>query len=66
MDQSKATSVAPVAFPVPSACAYSGMSRTKLYALMGDGEIEAVKIGKRRLVLRESIDAFLARQPRAA
>jgi hypothetical protein len=33
---------------------------------MGAGEIEAVKVGKRRLVLRESIDAFIARQPRAA
>jgi excisionase family DNA binding protein len=66
VDQSKATNVAPAAFPVPSAVNYSGMSRTRLYALMGDGEIEAVKLGKRRLVLRESIDAFLARQPRAA
>jgi len=66
VDQPKATNVAPAAFPVPMAVTYSGLSRTKLYALMGEGEIEAVKVGKRRLVLRQSIDDFYARQPRAA
>jgi excisionase family DNA binding protein len=56
----------PVAMQVPVAMAYSGLSRTRLYALMGVGEIEAVKVGKRRLVLRKSIDAFIERQPRAS
>jgi excisionase family DNA binding protein len=57
----------PAALPIPVAVAYSGLSRTRLYSLMGAGEIEAVKVGKRRLVLRESIDAYIEskRQPRS-
>ncbi len=55
----------PTAMQMPTAVAYSGLSRTRLYSLMGAGEIEAVKVGKRRLVLRRSIDAFIERQPRA-
>jgi len=58
--------ITPAALNVAAAVAYSGVSRTRLYALMASGEVEAVKVGKRRLVLRESIDAFLARQPRVA
>lgn len=50
----------------PDATSYSGLSRTFLYALMQAREIEAIKVGKRRLILRQSIDDFLARQPRAA
>jgi excisionase family DNA binding protein len=56
----------PAAMQIPAAVAYSGLSRTRLYALMGAGEIEAVKVGKRRLVLRGSIDAFFERQPRVS
>ena len=57
----------PAALPVhPGATGYSGLSRTRLYELMQAGEIEAIRVGKRRLVLRQSIDDFLARQPRAA
>jgi excisionase family DNA binding protein len=55
----------PAALPIAVAVAYSGLSRTRLYSLMGTGEIEAVKIGKRRLVLRKSIDEFIERQLRA-
>jgi hypothetical protein len=33
----------------------SGLGRTKLYQLMGDGLLEYIKIGKRRLVVRRSI-----------
>lgn len=59
--------IQPTALPVhPDATTYSGMSRTRLYALMDAKEIEAIKVGRRRLILRESIDAFIARQPRAA
>ena len=58
--------VMPTAMQIQSAVSYSGISRSRLYVLMRGGEIEAVKVGKRRLVLRRSIDAFLERQPRAA
>ena len=50
----------------PDATRYSGLSRTFLYELMQAREIEAIKVGKRRLILRQSIDDFLARQPRPA
>jgi excisionase family DNA binding protein len=57
--------IAPIAMPMTSATGYSGLSRSKLYLLMNAGEIEAIKVGKRRLVLRKSLDAFIERQPRA-
>lgn len=60
------TKIIPAAMQVPAAIAYSGIGRTTLYTLMSAGEIEAVKVGRRRLVLRDSIDAFLDRQPRVS
>jgi excisionase family DNA binding protein len=47
---------------VPDALAMLGIGRTKLYALLGAGEIEAIKIGKATLILVESLEAFVARQ----
>lgn len=47
---------------VPDALTMLGIGRTKLYALMGAGEIEAIKIGKATLILVESVEAFVARQ----
>lgn len=50
----------------PDATDYSGLSRTRLYELMKANEIEAIRVGKRRLVITRSIDDFISRQPRAA
>ena len=44
---------------VKDACAMSGIGRTKLNELIGSGQIESVKIGKRRLVKVESLKRLL-------
>ena len=38
-----------------------GIGRTKLYQLINDGELEAVKIGRRTLVKTASIQSLLER-----
>lgn len=38
-----------------------GIGRTKLYELIGSGDLEIIRIGRRTLVLRPSIDALIAR-----
>jgi excisionase family DNA binding protein len=44
---------------IPEAVKITGISRSRLYELMRSGEIETVKIGASRLVLVESLRAFL-------
>lgn len=39
-------------YPVQDACRYLGVRTTKLYELMNSGDVETVKIGRRRLVIR--------------
>ena len=41
-----------------------GIGRTKLYELIGEGEIEAVKLGRRTLIRAGSVRAFIDRLPR--
>jgi len=38
-----------------------GISRSRVYELLAAGELEAVKIGSRRLVVVASIDAYVER-----
>jgi len=45
---------------VNAACALSGMSRVRLYALMGAGALDYVKIGKRRMIRTADLEAFVA------
>lgn len=45
---------------VPEACVASGLGRTKLYELIGDGRLETRTIGRRRLVVVGSLTALLA------
>lgn len=49
---------------IARAVALFGIGRTKLYALIQDGEIEAFKIGRRTLVRADSARAFIDRLPR--
>ncbi len=48
-----------LAFRVNEAVAVSGLSRSTLYELLKAGKLRAVKIGGRRLILRESLQALL-------
>ncbi|MHA6332656.1 excisionase family DNA-binding protein [Qipengyuania sp. CAU 1752] len=48
---------------VSEAIFLSGIGRTKFYRLIGDGEVRAVKCGRRTLVERESLFEFIASLP---
>ena len=51
--------IEPVTVTVPAALRYSGLGRTKLYEMLGNGEIESVLIGTRRLIVFASLKARL-------
>jgi len=42
-----------------------GLSRSTVYALLGEGRLTAVKLGKRTLIPRDSIAAFVGSLPHA-
>ncbi|MBV9288216.1 MAG: helix-turn-helix domain-containing protein [Hyphomicrobiales bacterium] len=48
-----------IALRIRDASIVSGLSRSTLYELLKAGKIRAVKIGGRRLILRESLEALL-------
>jgi excisionase family DNA binding protein len=39
----------------------TGLGRTRIYELLADGSLESVRLGRRRLVTRRSIEALVAR-----
>lgn len=51
--------VQPAAFNCSLACKYIGISRSELYRLLNAGRIHSVRLGKCRLILRSTLDAFL-------
>lgn len=55
----KQQTLEPFALAFPEATRFSGLGRTKLYDLIAANEIEAVKIGARRLILTESLKKLL-------
>ena len=63
MVKSQAT-YAPRLVSISGLCDSLGIKRTKAFEIIRDGEVETIKIGRRTLVLAESIDAFIDRCPR--
>jgi excisionase family DNA binding protein len=51
----------PIAVSVREGCRLIGLGRTSLYHAMNAGELKFIKVGKRRLILRESITAWIER-----
>jgi excisionase family DNA binding protein len=49
-----------LACTVAEACEATGLGRTKLYELIGDGRLDTTTIGRRRLVLVRSLFSLLA------
>jgi excisionase family DNA binding protein len=47
---------------IEDASRYIGLSKTSIYNLLEEGEFGSFKVGKRRLIRREELDAFVARQ----
>lgn len=60
------TPIQPVAFPISGAVIYSGLSRSRLYSLIGSGELSSFTVGGRRMIYRAALDAYLAKQSDAA
>jgi excisionase family DNA binding protein len=50
---------------VPEACAIVGIGRTKLYALLSEGLVQARKAGTRTLIEAQSLRAWTASLPAA-
>lgn len=50
-----------MAIGVAAFCKRVGVGRTKAYQLIGAGELQAVKIGRRTLITVESIEALIER-----
>jgi excisionase family DNA binding protein len=53
----------PLAYSIKDAIQVSSIGRTTLYGLISSGEIETVKIGKRRLVKADSLARFIGVAP---
>ncbi len=58
--------IQPLAFTLSDAVAYSGLSRSRLYVLMDTGELPSLKIGGRRMIRRDALDALFDRIGKAA
>lgn len=54
----------PLCVRLNTALAMIGVRKTKMYELIAAGEIEAIKIGRSTMVLRASLEAYVARAPR--
>jgi excisionase family DNA binding protein len=50
----------PVTVTVPGAKKATGLGTTKIYELIGEGKLKAVKIGRRTLITTDSIRALVA------
>lgn len=51
--------MSPIAVSVAQACELAGLSKTKIYELIGAGRLAKVKIGRRTLIKVDSIRALL-------
>lgn len=49
----------PIAVRIPEAVRLTGLSRSRIYELMRDRELEFVKVGASTLILVESLRAFI-------
>jgi excisionase family DNA binding protein len=51
----------PICVRVDCAMQMLGIGKTKIYELFSEGELETIHIGRRTLVLRDSIDRMIER-----
>jgi hypothetical protein len=48
--------------PIGEFCALAGIGRSRVYELLGAGEIESITLGKRRLIIIDSYRRLIERQ----
>jgi excisionase family DNA binding protein len=51
---------------ISEACAMAGIGKTRIYEAIAAGDLIARKYGKRRIILRDDLRAFLEALPTAA
>ncbi len=56
----------PLMVSILAAARMLGISRSKLYLLIDEDEIQVIKIGRRALVARECLMAFVDRKKKAS
>jgi excisionase family DNA binding protein len=49
----------PVSATIDDTCKITGLGRTKVYELIGEGKLKSVAIGRRRLLLYSSIEELI-------
>ena len=62
MDTDTVTADRAITATVREFCALTGLGVTKTYELMGVGDLESIKIGKRRLIVMDSYRRLIERQ----
>jgi len=55
--------IEPITYKLADACAVLGIGRTRIYELIGDGKLRAMKCGSRTLVCAASVRAYVASLP---
>lgn len=51
--------VQPYALTIDNAARFSGLSRSRIYELMGAGDLKSFKVGNRRMIMLDDMKAFL-------
>lgn len=59
------TPVSPLAYGIADAVRASGVSRTRLYEALTNGDLAARKAGRRTLIEADELRRWIASQPRA-
>ncbi len=54
----------PITVSIKTACELSGLSRSTIWKLVADGTLESISVGRKRLILFESLETLL-RKPAA-
>jgi len=52
--------IKPLAVPVKTACQLVGVGHTSMWALIKEGRVKTVSVGRRRLVIYASLEALLS------
>ena len=50
----------PLLLPVTEAARLLATSRSKIYEMIAVGQLESVKLGRRRLIPREAVESYVA------